>query len=113
MAVTFMFLPMLARYQNDVMFFLFSTNYMQIITLLHTVANHPVMKLNKFLVVAPLNTVYNWETEFEKWLELDERMDVSIAIQASVIGFTRCYKYCFILVLKLFVHYIAQNTDFV
>ncbi|XP_065058762.1 transcriptional regulator ATRX homolog [Rhopilema esculentum] len=51
---------------------------LQIITLLHTVANHPEMKLNKFLVVAPLNTVYNWETEFEKWLELDERMDVHV-----------------------------------
>ena len=29
------------------------------------------------MVICPLNTVLNWETEFEKWLSVDDRLDVS------------------------------------
>lgn len=48
------------------------------VTILHTLKTNENIKMSKFLVVAPLNTVLNWEQEFEKWLNVDQRLDVSI-----------------------------------
>ena len=75
----------------------FSKTTFQVIALLHAVANNPHIGLTKFLIVAPLNTVYNWENEFEKWLEFDQRMDVSTDIfsVSGLIFFKKrpCYSY--------------------
>eukprot|EP00794_Sanderia_malayensis_P007264 gene7264-8075_t len=56
---------------------------LQIITLIHAVMNSPSIQLSRVLVVAPLNTVYNWQTEFDKWLEVDERIDVHVLADAG------------------------------
>ena len=37
------------------------------------------IKMKRFLIVAPLNTVLNWEQEYEKWLNVEDRMDVSFS----------------------------------
>ena len=37
---------------------------------------HSDIKLQRVLVVAPLNTVLNWQVEFEKWLAVDDRLEV-------------------------------------
>lgn len=46
--------------------------------MVHTLMTHPDIKLQRVLVVAPLNTVLNWQVEFEKWLALDDRLEVII-----------------------------------
>ena len=39
--------------------------------------NQKKTKIRTCMVVCPLNTVLNWQTEFEKWLDQDDLMDVS------------------------------------
>ncbi|XP_057313875.1 transcriptional regulator ATRX-like isoform X2 [Hydractinia symbiolongicarpus] len=51
---------------------------LQVVTILHTLKTNENIKMSKFLVVAPLNTVLNWEQEFEKWLNVDQRLDVYV-----------------------------------
>ena len=49
------------------------------ITLIHTLLNNKKhTKQRTCIVVCPLNTVLNWENEFEKWQPEDAQLDVSI-----------------------------------
>ncbi|XP_033631300.1 transcriptional regulator ATRX homolog isoform X2 [Asterias rubens] len=49
---------------------------LQVITYLHTIMNNPKINAKSCLVVAPLNTVLNWVSEFEKWLGEDSDIEV-------------------------------------
>lgn len=54
----------------------------QVISYLHTIMTNPDLKVKTCLVVAPLNTVLNWEDEFEKWIgHMDSGINVSIGIR--------------------------------
>ena len=44
---------------------------LQTITLTHTVLENERLGVNRVLVICPVNTVKNWEDEFEKWLKGD------------------------------------------
>ena len=47
-------------------------------TFIHTVMMHKKLtKVKTCLVVAPLNTVLNWQNEFEMWLDEEDQMTVS------------------------------------
>ncbi|EDO44496.1 predicted protein [Nematostella vectensis] len=41
---------------------------LQVVTLVHTLFNNKELEFTTALVVAPLNTLLNWQVEFEKWL---------------------------------------------
>lgn len=57
--------------------------------LVHTVMTHEDIKMQRVLVVAPLNTVLNWQVEFDKWLSVDDRLEVKIYVsQAYLTGVT-------------------------
>ncbi|KAG1704029.1 Transcriptional regulator ATRX [Nymphon striatum] len=45
---------------------------LSVITFLHTIMKCKQMKFHSCLVVCPLNTVLNWDNEFQKWLETDD-----------------------------------------
>lgn len=51
---------------------------LQVVALVHTLMTHKDINLRCVLVVAPLNTVLNWQVEFEKWLAVDDRLEVYI-----------------------------------
>ena len=51
--------------------------------LVHTVMTHEDIKMQRVLVVAPLNTVLNWQVEFDKWLSVDDRLEVKINVSQS------------------------------
>ena len=40
---------------------------------------HKDINLRCVLVVAPLNTVLNWQVEFDKWLAVDDRLEVILS----------------------------------
>ncbi len=62
---------------------------LQVITFLHTVMNMEERTgMRRCLVVAPLNTVLNWQNEFEKWLDEDEQLDVSVTNYFMTFGLT-------------------------
>ena len=42
---------------------------LQTVTLSHTVLTNERVGVNRVLVICPVNTVKNWEDEFEKWLK--------------------------------------------
>jgi len=52
---------------------------LQLICFLHTLISHEdKLKLKRFLVICPLNTVLNWKREIELWTDdLDIPLDVS------------------------------------
>lgn len=57
--------------------------------LVHTLMTHEDIKMQRVLVVAPLNTVLNWQVEFDKWLSVDDRLEVKINVsQAYLTGVT-------------------------
>lgn len=57
--------------------------------LVHTLTTHEDIKMQRVLVVAPLNTVLNWQVEFDKWLSVDDRLEVKINVsQAYLTGVT-------------------------
>lgn len=57
--------------------------------LVHTLMTHEDIKMQRVLVVAPLNTVLNWQVEFDKWLSVDDRLEVKINVsQAYLRGVT-------------------------
>lgn len=57
--------------------------------LVHTLMTHEDIKVQRVLVVAPLNTVLNWQVEFDKWLSVDDRLEVNINVsQAYLTGVT-------------------------
>ena len=57
--------------------------------LVHTLMTHEDIKMQRVLVVAPLNTVLNWQVEFDKWLSVDDRLEVKIYVnQAYLTGVT-------------------------
>ncbi|XP_038056819.1 transcriptional regulator ATRX homolog isoform X2 [Patiria miniata] len=49
---------------------------LQVITYLHTIMMNEKISIKNCLVVAPLNTVLNWVSEFEKWLGEDSAIEV-------------------------------------
>jgi transcriptional regulator ATRX len=50
----------------------------QVITFVHTMlVNVDRTKLKTCLVLCPLNTILNWQAEFENWLEDVHPLDVS------------------------------------
>ena len=51
----------------------------QVVALVHTLMTHKDINLQCVLVVAPLNTVLNWQVEFEKWLAVDDRLEVILS----------------------------------
>lgn len=57
--------------------------------LVHTLMTHEDIEMQRVLVVAPLNTVLNWQVEFDKWLSVDDRLEVKINVsQAYLTGVT-------------------------
>ena len=57
--------------------------------LVHTLMTNEDIKMQRVLVVAPLNTVLNWQVEFDKWLSVDDRLEVNINVsQAYLTGVT-------------------------
>ena len=68
-----MFLPTLPAYV-----FTNTSCLFQVVTFIHTVMMHKKLtKVKTCLVVAPLNTVLNWQNEFEMWLDEEDQMTVS------------------------------------
>ena len=51
--------------------------------LVHTLMTHEDIKMQRVLVVAPLNTVLNWQVEFDKWLSVDDRLEVKINVSQA------------------------------
>lgn len=51
--------------------------------LVHTLMTHEDIKMQRVLVVAPLNTVLNWQVEFDKWLSVDDRLEVKIYVSQA------------------------------
>lgn len=53
----------------------------QVIAFLHTVLSSERVKLSKALVVCPLNTVLNWQAEFDRWQSgiKAHKLEVSLA----------------------------------
>lgn len=50
--------------------------FSKVVALVHTLMTHEDIKMQRVLVVAPLNTVLNWQVEFDKWLSVDDRLEV-------------------------------------
>lgn len=48
----------------------------KVVALTHTLMTHKDINMQRVLVVAPLNTVLNWKDEFDKWLSVDDRLEV-------------------------------------
>ena len=67
-----MFLNKLNLINCKILYFYFTAKI-----IIHTVKKNRNIEMQKFLVVAPLNTVLNWEQEFEKWLPEAEKIRVS------------------------------------
>ena len=58
--------------------------YFQIISFTHTMLhNHKHTKIQTLLVLCPLNTVLNWQDEWEKWVDEEVALDVSVRLNAS------------------------------
>ena len=52
------------------------TPYKQGITIAHTIISHDFLKLQRFVVLCPLNVCENWQIECNKWTEnLDQPLD--------------------------------------
>ena len=49
---------------------------LQTITLTHTLLDHKKVAVNRVMVICPVNTVKNWQDEYEKWLPGDLGLDV-------------------------------------
>lgn len=49
---------------------------LQTITLTHTVMENSEVNVDRVLVICPVNTVKNWEDEYEKWLKGSLELDV-------------------------------------
>ncbi|XP_076446217.1 uncharacterized protein LOC143283763 [Babylonia areolata] len=50
---------------------------LSVVSFVHTVMSHKKLtKVKRCLVVSPLNTVLNWQNEFDMWLEEKDKLDV-------------------------------------
>ena len=49
---------------------------LQTVTLTHTVLDNKRVGVNRVMVICPVNTVKNWQDEYEKWLTGDLELDV-------------------------------------
>jgi len=56
---------------------------LQVIALVHTLMTNKEINLQRVLVVCPLNTVLNWQVEFDKWLSVDDRLEVFVLQDVS------------------------------
>ncbi|XP_047126565.1 transcriptional regulator ATRX isoform X2 [Hydra vulgaris] len=56
---------------------------LQIVAFIHTMINSKNIQMKTFIVIAPLNTVLNWEQEFEKWLTKDEQINIYVLSYAK------------------------------
>ena len=58
----------------------------QLITFIHTVlSNKKKTKVNTCMVVAPLNTILNWQYEFEMWQEFTKK-EIDVRNQSNEIN---------------------------
>lgn len=64
----------------------------QVVALVHTLMTHKDINMRCVLVVAPLNTVLNWQVEFEKWLAVDDRLEVILCcFDIHAVNCTICF----------------------
>ncbi|XP_068719985.1 transcriptional regulator ATRX homolog [Montipora capricornis] len=56
---------------------------LQVVGLVHTLMTHKEINMQRVMVVSPLNTVLNWQVEFDKWLSVDDRLEVLILQDVS------------------------------
>ena len=73
------FLPSIyTLYIHLIILFVVLVALFQVITYLHTVMTFNKLNVETCLVVAPLNTVLNWQDEFAKWIgHMDSGIEVS------------------------------------
>ncbi|XP_050296159.1 transcriptional regulator ATRX homolog isoform X2 [Anthonomus grandis grandis] len=67
---------------------------LQVITLVHTLLmNKEKTKVEKVLVVSPVNTVLNWKSEFKKWMPNEEDFEVFelVSCKTSAVNQERNY----------------------
>ena len=49
---------------------------LQTITLTHTLLDNKKVKVDRVMVICPVNTVKNWQDEYDKWLTGELEVDV-------------------------------------
>lgn len=58
---------------------------LQMVTFVHTAVHNQNIQMKRILVVCPLNTVLNWEVEFDKWIPDGEKIECYVLSYATSI----------------------------